>query len=191
MQIIIVYIEKFREISQISEEYQSAINTKTFPSDKFFKTMYVEHISYVWCDLFLATNTYPKQFGPKLVVMASRVWISNSIPCFVIKNYGKAYKKDAITPQIQKLRENLLNTRPWQLEFETSAGNVSMLRTNAHLFKINSHSKHGNNKDHHLVRIQQCDLRKRIGSDSTVFLLCFDYYASDHKQLSQLTVKFG
>ena len=68
---------------------------------------------------------------------------------------------------------------------------VSMLRTNAHLFEFNSHSKHGNNKDHHLVRIQQCDLRKRIGSDSTVFLLCFDYYASDHKQLSQLTVKFG
>ena len=63
-----------------------------------------------------------------------------------------------------------------------------MLRTNAHLFEFNSHSKHGNNKDHHLVRIQQCDLRKRIGSDSTVFLLCFDYYASDHKQLSQLTV---
>ena len=45
---------------------------------------------------------------------------------------------------------------------------VSMLRTNAHLFEFNSHSKHGNNKDHHLVRIQQCDLRKRIGSDSTV-----------------------
>ena len=66
---------------------------------------------------------------------------------------------------------------------------VSMLRTNAHLFEFNSHSKHGNNKDHHLVRIQQCDLRKRIRSDSTVFILCFDYYTSDHKQLSQLTVK--
>ena len=66
-----------------------------------------------------------------------------------------------------------------------------MLRTNAHLFEFNSHSKHWNNKDHHLVRIQQCDLRKRIGLDFTVFLLYFDYYASVttsnyHRWLSNL-----